>query len=227
MLTRPKPFAVRRCAVLGAALLLGGCASTYRVDSQVESFARWTDADTVASGAATAPTALPRAPQTYRFDRLPSQRDGGAATRQTALESFARDALAPLGWTAVPGNAPAPWTVQISASVQARVHSPWDDPWPHVWPVFGVGIGSRGARVSGQLVWGPGFPYHDLPYYQRKVSLVVRDAASGRVVYETQATHGGRWNDTPELWQVLISAALRDFPAPPTGPRQVNVDLPR
>ena len=60
--------AIRRtllCATLGLGLLLGGCASVYRVDNQVQSFARW-------GTAATAPAA----PQSYRFERLPSQREG-------------------------------------------------------------------------------------------------------------------------------------------------------
>ena len=223
MRTLSTPSMSRRwatAAVFGAAVWLAGCASTYRVDSQVESFARWT-------GSGSASAVLPQAPQTYRFERLPSQREGEASARQDTLESLARQALSPLGWTAVDDSSAAPWTVQVAASASRSARSPWDDPWPHVWPVFGLGIGSRGARVSGQLVWGPAFPYHDLPYTQRQVSLVVREAASGRVVYETRATHDGRWNDVPELWQAMIGAALRDFPAPPTGTREVNVDLPR
>lgn len=223
MRTLSTPSMSRRwatAAVFGATVWLAGCASTYRVDSRVESFARWTGSGSASAG-------LLQAPQTYRFERLPSQREGEASARQDTLESLARQALSPLGWTAEDGLASAPWTVQVAASASRSARSPWDDPWPHVWPVFGLGIGSRGARVSGQLVWGPAFPYHDLPYTQRQVSLVVREAASGRVVYETRATHDGRWNDVPELWQAMIGAALRDFPAPPTGPREVNVDLPR
>ncbi len=228
------PFTARRwtaATALGAALLLGGCASTYRVDSQVESFARWSEAGSTLGNKATAPAALPQAPQTYRFERLPSQREGDTAAQQNTLESLARDVLTPLGWTTVDGSTASPWTVQVSASSQRQVRSPWDDPWPPFWPMFGVGIGSNGARVSGQLVWGPVFPsmfpYNDRPHYQRKVTLVVRDAVSGRVVYETRAAHDGRWNDSPELWRAMISAALRDFPAPPAGAREVNVDLPR
>lgn len=216
---------------LGAALLLGGCASTYRVDNQVESFARWSEAGSASGHQATTPAGLPQAPQSYRFERLPSQREGETAARQTHLESLARDVLAPLGWTAVDGSTTSPWTVQVSANSLRQARSPWDDPWPHFWPMFGVGIGSNGTRFSGQLVWGPMFPpmfpYNDRPHYQRKVSLVVRDAVSGRVVYETRAAHDGLWNDSPELWRAMISAALRDFPAPPAGAREVNVDLPR
>jgi Domain of unknown function (DUF4136) len=214
-------------AVLGAAGLLGGCASTWRVDSQVESFARWTDAGGAAGSVAAAPTALPQAPQSYRFERLPSQGEGQGASRQGSLESLAREVLAPLGWTAVEDNGASRWTVQVSASGSRPVRSPWEDGWPYLWPVWGVGIGSHGPHLSGQLVWGARLPYHEPPYYERRVSLVVREAASGRVVYETRAAHDGRWSDSPELWRAMISAALRDFPAPPSGVREVIVDLPR
>jgi len=226
-------FTARRWAAttaLGAALMLGGCASTYRVDSQVESFARWSEAANATGTQATTPAALPQAPQTYRFERLPSQREGETAVRQKKLESLAQEVLTSLGWTAVDGSGASPWTVQVSASSTRQLRSPWDDPWPPFWPMLGVGIGSNGTRVSGQLVWGsmfPMFPYNERPHYQRKVALVVRDAASGRVVYETRAAHDGLWADSPDLWRAMISAALRDFPAPPSGPREVNVDLPR
>lgn len=230
MPSHPMSFTAHRwtaAAALGAALLLGGCASTYRVDSQVESFARWSDASAASGTTATAPAALPRAPQTYRFERPLSQREGGAATRQNALEALAREVLTPLGWTATDGNAAPPWTVQVSASGARQVRSPWDDPRPAFWPMWSIGVGGHGSRVGGQLVWGPVFPYQDLPYYERKVSLVVRDTASGRVVYETRAAHDSRWNDSPALWRAMVSAALRDFPAPPAGVREVIVDLPR
>ena len=86
-----------------------------------------------------------------------------------------------------------------------------------------VGIGNGG----GGLLWSPWLMRSDLPYYQRQVSLVVRDAASGRVVFETSAAHDGRWNSSPGLWRAMISAALEGFPAPPKGTRQVNIDVPR
>ena len=106
---------------LGAALLLGGCASTYRVDSQVESFARWSDAGTASGTTATAPAALPRAPQTYRFERPLSQREGGAATRQNALEALAREVLTPLGMTRTTFRNPYPARpFQRSSSARVR-----------------------------------------------------------------------------------------------------------
>jgi hypothetical protein len=67
----------------------------------------------------------------------------------------------------------------------------------------------------------------DWPYYQRKVSLLVRQADSGQVVYETHAAHDGRWNSSHELWCAMLDAALQGLPTPPAGARQVNIDLPR
>lgn len=211
-----------------AVLLLGGCAGHWRIDNRVESFARWSDA-AAPGGSSPGPVqpALPQAPQTYRFERLPSQREGEAATGQNALESLARDAFANLGWTLADGAVAAPWTVQVSASGQRVLRSPWNDGWPYLWPVIGLGVGSHGTYISGQWVLGARFPYPDPSYHHRKVSVVVREAAGGRVVYETHAVHDGRWNDSNALWRAMVLAALSDFPAPPGGVRRVNIDLPR
>jgi hypothetical protein len=220
--------------VVCAVLLLGGCASTWRVDNRVESFARWSDAGATATGGSaigTDPAAVPQAPQNYRFERLPSQREGEAAAGQAALESLTSDVFATLGWTLADGTAPAGWTVQVSASGQRRARSAWNDGWPHVWPLIGLGIGSHGTRISAQWAWNPWYPhpylYPEPPDQHRKVSVVVRHAATGRVVYETHAVHDGRWNDSPALWRAMVTAALRDFPAPPGGVRRVDIDLPR
>jgi hypothetical protein len=80
---------------------------------------------------------------------------------------------------------------------------------------------------TGQVIWMPMFPRFETPYYQRQVQVVVRHAASGRVVYETRAAHDGRWNSTPGLWTAMLDAALQGFPVPPEGLRQVNIEVPR
>ncbi len=77
------------------------------------------------------------------------------------------------------------------------------------------------------MIFFPAFPRFETPYYQRAVSLVVRDAATGRVVYETRGAHDGRWNSSPALWMAMLDAALQGFPTPPTGVRQVNIEVPR
>lgn len=225
-----------RCAVLliaGLALgLLTGCASVYRVDSQVQSFARWSDA---AAPTAAATDAIPLAPQLYRFERLPSQAAENAARGQADLEAIARTALAKRGWTSAEPGVSARWSVQVGAGTVMLPRAPWEEPWDGFG--YGGGFGGFGGfgfpgrdyvvTGSGQVIWAPVFVRMDLPYYQRKVSLLIRNAGNGQVVYETHAAHDGRWNSSPELWGAMLDAALQDFPAPPAGVRQVNIDLPR
>ncbi len=235
MCPSPKRHATRgprRVALLVAGLALGlltGCASVYRVDSQVQSFARWTDP---AAPTAAATSAIPQAPQLYRFERLPSQAADNAARGQADLESIARTALAKRGWTPAEPGVSARWSVQVGAGTVKLPRAPWEEPWDG----FGYGGGFGGFGLpgrdyvvtgSGQVIWAPVFIRMDLPYYQRKVSLLIRNAGNGQVVYETHAAHDGRWNSSPELWGAMLDAALQDFPTPPGGVRLVNIDLPR
>lgn len=194
------------------ALLLTGCAGLSRVDSTVESFARW---DATPSGAPAA--TVPDGPQRYRFERLPSQTDGSGG--QARLEALARTVLAARGWTAA--DADARWTVQVSATSVRSARDPWNDPWGP-WR-----LRAHVVAGNGHVYFAPLFAFPpDPPDQQRQVTLLIREAATGRVVYETRAEHISRWNNTPALWQAMLEAALRDFPKPPAGPRQVQVDLP-
>jgi Domain of unknown function (DUF4136) len=209
---------VRHLLILLLAWGLAGCAGLQSVDNTVQSYARW---DTPTSTSATGAVKAPAAPQRYRFERLPSQRDGWDSEGQERLEAMARQALAPRGWTPASTDADARWTVQVTASSVRVGRDPWNDPWGG-WRVQGYIVGG-----NGHLFFAPmfGFPM-ETPGYQRQVALLIREATSGRVVYETRADHESRWNSTPALWQAMLEAALRDFPAPPDGPRQVNIDLP-
>lgn len=211
---------VRLLLTLTTALTLAGCAGLQRVDNTVQSYARW-DSPTGAT-TATAPTQVPAAPQRYRFERLPSQRDGASTDGQARLEAMARQALESRGWTPAATDANARWTVQVTASTVRVGRDPWNDPWSG-WRFHGQVVAG-----NGQVFFAPmfGFPMES-PSYRRQVALLIREAASGRVVYETRADHDSRWNSTPVLWQAMLEAALRDFPAPPDGPRQVTVELPR
>ena len=224
-----------RAALLIAGLalsLLTGCASVYRVDSQVQSFARWSDA---AAPTTAATRAVPQAPQLYRFERLPSQAAENAARSQADLEAIARTALAKRGWTSAEPGVSARWSVQVSGGTLKLPRAPWEEPWDgfgyggRFGGFGGLGFPGRNHVVtgSGQVIWTPVFMRMDLPYYERKVSLLIRNAGNGQVVYETHAAHDGRWNSSPELWGAMLDAALQDFPAPPAGVRQVNIDLPR
>ena len=211
----------------GALLALSGCASVFLVDNQVQSYARWADRPT-ATGAAT----IPQAPQVYRFDRLPSQQDSRSGAGQNELEKLASIALAKVGWTPAAAGVTAPWTVEVSGGTLRLPRAPWESPYDGYWGGgFGPGFGFPGRDYvvtgSGQFIYAPLFMRVETPYYKREVSVVIRHAASGRVVYETRAAHDGRWNSSNPLWGAMLDAALRDFPTPPAGLRKVNIELPR
>lgn len=218
----------RMAAAAGALLALSGCASVFLVDNQVQSYARWADRPTP-SGAA---TPIPQAPQVYRFERLPSQQDSRSGAGQDELENLAALSLAKVGWTPAAAGVTAPWTVEVTAGTLRLPRAPWESPYDGYWGGgFGPGFGFPGrdhvVTGSGQIIYAPLFLRMDTPYYKREVSLVIRHGASGRVVYETRSAHDGRWNSSKPLWTAMLDAALRDFPVPPAGLRQVNIEVPR
>lgn len=228
--TRPCVGLFRIGAAALALLALSGCASVFLVDNQVQSYARWADRPTP-SGAST-PVAIPQAPQVFRFDRLPSQQDQLGGAGQVGLEKLATLSLAKVGWTPAASGVTAPWTVQVSGGTLRLPRAPWESPYDGYWGSgFGPGFGFPGRDYvvtgTGQIIYAPLFLRMDTPYYKREVSMVIRNAASGRVVYETRAAHDGRWNSSNALWTAMLDAALRDFPAPPEGLRQVNIEVPR
>ncbi|MYZ51835.1 hypothetical protein [Malikia spinosa] len=191
-------------SLLAGALLLGGCAGAIRLENDVRSYADW-------SAGPAGEAARPVPGDRYRFERRPSQLQAPAA-QQEALEAIARDAL-------------ARWTVELGARSVRLPYAPWDEP---ARPSFGVSVGIGHVFPHGSVGFGmPLFPHLTTPYYQREVSLVLRDARSARVVYETQASHDGPWADNPTLWAALLDAALQGFPQAPAGPRRVVIEVPR
>ena len=78
----------------------------------------------------------------------------------------------------------------------------------------------RGWGVHGMWRFGEPTPLH-----RRAVSIVMRDASTQAVVYETSAVHEDVWVSDPAVYGVLFDAALNGFPKPPEGPRQVRIPL--
>ena len=185
--------------LLCAALWLTGCASTRLVDSDVQSFSQLAGAPARA---------------TYSFERLPSQQAQGA--QQSAVEEQARLALAKVG---LRQDSAAPfYRVQAHARIDLQAYPDyWDGPgWG--WGGLGVGRGFYGGLSMR-------FPPPTL--YRREVGLILREAASGTVVYETRAVHEGVWTDNPAVFAAMFDAALNGFPTPPTGPRRIVLEIPR
>lgn len=195
--------------LLSAALLLalGGCATPRMIDSDVQSFT----------------AAVPAVrPALVRFERLPSQGDSVA---QDQLEALAAQALAKVGLTPAPlvsgairGTAAAAPTARYAVQVTVQV-SALQSPY----------VGSVGGSTwwrHGDRRWS-GFGLELQPsWYRHAVRLLLRESATGQVVYETTASFDGPWSDSGNLLPVILDAALQGYPNPPAGPRKVTIELP-
>ncbi|MFN3376439.1 MAG: DUF4136 domain-containing protein [Burkholderiaceae bacterium] len=183
--------------LLLATAALAGCSTTRTVQGEVQTHTRL--------AAATLPLG-------YRIERLPSQQ----STDFDPIVRLAAQALERAGLR--PEGAQAPLVVQIGVQASSV---PRADPWgPAPWGWDGW-AGTRGWGVRG--IWRMGEP---TPLYRRAVNLLIRDARTQEIVYETSAVHEDVWTADPDLYGVLFDAALAGFPNPPAGRRQVRLPYP-
>ena len=187
--------------------LLGGCATSRLVDSQVLAVAN-------------VPAGVQLQGAHYRFERLPSQ----AANPEAGLaEQQAEQALAAVGL--VRDDAAAQFSVLVGFQGTQYLADPWGRSLASGWTPYGsIAIGSGFGSHMGL---GMGMRFPPPTHYRREVSLILRDLKSGQVVYETRASHSGPWSDSVPIFGILFQAALANFPNPPAGPRRVNIELPR
>ena len=188
---------------LGA--LLAGCSSVRLIDSNVTAFSAW--------------TAAPPAPGTpYRFERLPSQQSQPAGNvQQDRIEAIARTSLARVGMDLAPDT--ARFSVQVILNTQVLERFA-DDNLLMGGPGVFFGAGNRGGS------FGMSFPIRfGEPYYKRDVTLLMRELATQKVVFETRALHDGPWGDTFAVLPAMLDSALRGFPQPPAGTRRVNTEI--
>ncbi len=188
----------RTWGLLAMVLLVSACASNRLVDSQVQSFA---------------PHAI-TAGTSYRFERLPSQQTKNHAQ----LETIAQDALAGIGLRHDPTLAQV--VVQLSSGQLTRksphnagldVHFGW------MFSRGAVGLHQHGAFAD----------LHTQTLYVRHVGLVIRDASTQAILYETHASNENPWPDDKAVFTALFQAALDGFPQPPAGVRRVDISIPR
>ena len=190
---------VSLCLAFCLTLLLGACASTRVVDSEVRSFVG---------------SLAPQTPASFRFERLPSQQSAQALEQgfQDRLEAMASAALADVGLTPLEQ---AQYMVQVSASVEQIARAP-------VFPNQGLG----GFWGFHNPPYGFGMSYSlEPPWTRYGVHILLRDAATGLAVFESSAQHLGPWSDTANLLPAVVRAALRDYPTPSPQARTVRVEL--
>lgn len=178
---------------LSLAALLAGCAAPPPPQATVRVFALSTQ--------------LP-AGTTYRHESLPSQ---AGRPDQAATEGVADVALARAGLRR--DDARPRLAVQVTVSHDAVGYAPsWG--WP-AWANVGIGGSSwGGGGGSGAVGIGLSFPVGGAPavYPSQRVDVVLRDLASGQVVFQSQAT-----SNSGASAPSLVEAALRNFPNVPTG----------
>lgn len=198
----------RRLTWLTLLLLLTGCSGMRVVESQVQTVATQAAGQPIEAGAR------------YRFERLPSQAN---QPRTEQVEAIAEVELAEVGL--VHDDAAARYSVQISARTQSYPVDEWGRPLDGGRFHGSIMIGSGNMGSMFGLGMGMGFP--PSTQYRHEASLLLRELASGQVVYETSATHDGPWGDSDNILRALFAAALKDFPNPPAGTRRVKVEIPR
>lgn len=155
----------------------------------------------------TVPPALP-AGATYRYERLPSQ-----AARQAELEAAADPLLARAGLRR--DEAAPRLSVQLAATRDpSGGYGPWGGP---SGGGSSVGIGISGGGGGGSVGIGFGIPIGGSGVRaSQRVDVQVRDLASGRVLFQSQASASAGASPV-----ALLQAALLDFPHAQPGTRQV------
>lgn len=195
-------------AVAGAAAL-SGCAAMNRVSSEVASYGTWPG---------------DKVPGTYTFDRLPSQDKNLQRTER--LETAAAHALETAGFKPAPEGSKGVYSIQLGARIERTEPDPWQDPF---WmPGLYHGPFAPWYSPYGPYwrPWGPypgAYPMND--QYQREVALLIRDAATGKPLYETRATSSGSTEGSDRLLAAMFDAALKDFPQTNDRAHTVVVDM--
>ncbi len=197
--------------VLGVALVLAagwltGCATVTTIDSEVKSFAA---SPLPGSGA-------------FRFERLPSQQDKPEMAAK--LEGWVLPALNAAGFTR--DEVKAKYSVQLSAYSMLEPGNAVQMPWPYFsyfYPGPDRVILHRGRLISV----GPSFygavMVPDNRTHVSSLSLVVRELATGTVVYETSAVNEQRWSEPERVFPALAMAALQGYPAANAEKRKVSI----
>ena len=186
------------CCALGvfSLLVLGGCATTRIIDSEVRSFAGVTP---------------PAQPASYRFERLPSQDLQSYA--QERLETIAQPLLESVGLRKAVTE--PKYALVMKASVEAIENPTFSRSWKRQQWLDRDGfmrLPSMGLMLE--------------PSWQRySVSLVLRDIASSQTVFESSAQHMGPWSDTQQLLPAVIRAALSDYPSAQPQPHTVFIEV--
>ena len=193
--------------VLGTGALTA-CAGTRLIDSEVRSFGTAGEPGmNTAADCTDANTAI------YRFERLPSQRANDA--RQNGLEEAAAKELGAHCLALNPDL-----TERFSLQLELQT-----DTMAREREFLGnrrrstLGIGPSLLNSAGWMA------LPEPPLYRYQLKLLMRNAATKAVVFESNATHIGPWPDTPKILPAIIKAALHDYPLGSQTARPIAIEI--
>ena len=195
-------------AALASAALLAGCAGVRTVDASVATHGAWpSDAS----------------PGTYAFEPLPAQQ----ADRQQAqaMENAAAQALAAAGFRPAPEGSKPSVIVQVGERAAHFEQIPYRGDFWFRPRYFGyASLAPYGTYDN----WGPFAVRDDWRQdntYLHEVALLIRDASTGKTLYETRASSGGRTRGGDRLTAAMFDASMKDFPRANGQPHDVRMPL--
>ena len=198
------------------ALLLGGCATTYRSD--VTTFHQW-------------PAQM--ADKSYVFE-VPPQQDDTLEWR--SYQELVRGELARLGFRDANGATPALTvsmrftTTDIPVRVLEPVMSPFYSPMYHPMGRFGYrGFHRRywGGWYSPfyDPFWSPAYQVSVEHQYRRELQVSIKQASDARRLFDVTVHNTSRELSTPQVMPALVRSAFAEFPGPSGAARRVEVTL--
>ena len=222
-------FRVKGLALVLAAGLVSGCATTNQIDSEVKSFngpaaIALTPGNTSSAPGTTNAFTVAPARGSFRFERLPSQQKDAAQAAK--IEAWAQPALEKAGFTR--DDAKATYAVQLSAYSMEEPRG-FDYNYARFsfyYPGYDRLVYYRGRLISfGPGIYAPAF-VPDTRNVVSGLTLVVRNVASGQVVYETSAVNEQRRFDAARVFPALAIAAMDGYPVASPEKRKVSVTVP-
>lgn len=198
------------------ALLLGGCATTYRSD--VTTFHQW-------------PAQMED--KSFVFEVPPPQDD---TLEWRSYQELVRGELARLGFRDANGTKPA-LTVAMrftTTDIPVRVLEPMMSPFYHPMPRFGYGYRGFHRRYWGgwyspfyDPFWGP-YPSYQVSVehqYRRELQVSIKQASDARRLFDVTVHNTSRELSTPEVMPALVKSAFTGFPGQSGTARRVEVKL--
>jgi hypothetical protein len=198
-------------SVVGATLLLGGCATTIRSD--VTTFNQW-------------PAQLPD--KSYAFAPVAQQNN---TLELQSYENLVRGQMTRLGFHESTGSPALQVAMRFrTVDVPTQVAYPAFAPMYPYSPRFAY-MGWR-RRYWGGLyspfydpLWGP-MPAYEVETehrYHRELELSIQQASDGKRLFDVTVRNVSRNMSTPAVMPALVQSAFHDFPGPNGGARVIEL----